>query len=97
MEPEELVCKKCGATIQLPDPGFDKYTFTESKLSQYGRRRTRAILKHAWQAHREDFPSQFRTFTEFMRWIYTPEGLDWDHKQGLLAEAENILKGSGDD
>jgi len=57
------------------------------------RRRAMAVLRHGWQDHREDFPESFRTFTEFMEWYYTPEGREWDVKQGVIIEAERIIRG----
>lgn len=92
----ETKCKKCGAIIQLPDPAFSADSYSEAKLAYWGRRQTRAILKHAWDKHREDFPPVFSTFNEFMKWAYTPEGRAWDHKQGLLSEAEDLVSGKGE-
>jgi len=83
------ICTKCGMTVEMPD-------FDETRpLYEHFRKCERAVLKHAWQYHREDFPPQFRTFTEFMKWITTPEGREWDRKQGMVAEAESIVRSKG--
>ena len=69
-------CSKCGMELELPD-------YDETKpISEYFPRWERAVLKHGWQHHREDFPSQFKSFTEFMKWLRTPEGKGWNRKQG---------------
>jgi len=85
------ICTKCGMKVEVPD-------YDETRpLYEHFRKRERAILKHAWQCHREDFPPQFKSpqfksFTQFMKWITTPEGKEWDQKQGLIAEAERIVR-----
>lgn len=80
------ICTKCGMAVEMPD-----YDDTQP-LYEFFPKCERAVLKHGWQCHREDFPHQFRTFTEFMKWITTPEGREWDRKQGLIAEAERIVR-----
>ena len=80
------ICTKCGMAIEIPE--FDD----TRPVSEYFRKCERAVLKHAWQCHREDFPPQFKSFTQFMKWRTTPEGKEWDQKQGLIAEAERIVR-----
>ena len=71
------ICSKCGMEIELPD-------FDETKpISEYFPKWERAVLKHGWQHHHEDFPPQFKSFTQFMKWLVTPEGKQWNRKQGL--------------
>ena len=73
--------------VELPD-------FDETRpFCEYWPKMDRAILKHAWQCHREDFPPQFTSLTQFLKWLRTPEGKEWDQKQGLIAEAERIVRG----
>ena len=81
------ICTKCGAEIELPD--FDETL----PFYEYWQNVYRAFFKHAWQCHREDFPPQFTSLTQFLKWLRTPEGKEWDRKQGLIAEAERIVRG----
>ena len=85
-------CRKCGREITFRDwnPDTEPMHYAE-------RRWARAVLRHGWQYHREDFPEDFRTFTEFMEWYYTPEGREWDAKQGMIIEAERIVRGESDE
>ncbi len=76
MKPKSEFCDKCGMEFELPDVDETK------PMSQYWPKYQRAILKHAWQHHREDFPPQFKSFTKFMTWLKTPEGKGWNRKQG---------------
>ena len=87
-----LRCKKCGGEITYRNwnPNTEPMYYAE-------RRWNRAVLRHGWRCHREDFPGGFRTFTEFMRWYSTPEGREWDAKQGMIIEAERILRGESDE
>jgi hypothetical protein len=86
MKVRNHICAKCGMEVELPD-------FDETRpLYEYRRKMDRAILKHAWQCHRKDFPPQFTSLSQFMRWRRTPEGREWDEKQGLIAEAERIVR-----
>ena len=76
MEIKDHICTKCGMAIGLPE--FDG----ERPVSEYFPKWERAVLKHAWKHHREDFPPQFKTFSEFMNWLPTPEGKQWNRQQG---------------
>jgi hypothetical protein len=74
--------------IEVPD-------YDETRpISEYFPKWERAVLKHGWQCHRDDFPPQLKSFTQFMKWIRTPEGKEWNHKQGLIAEAERVVRSS---
>ena len=80
-------CGKCGMEIQGPD--WD----TRYPFYTYIPKMKWAIFKHAWQYHRSDFPPQFTSLSQFLKWLRTPEGKGWDRKQGLIAEAERIVQG----
>lgn len=82
------ICAKRGMEIEIPS--FDK----RRPLYEYSRKWGRVILKHGWQYHRLDFPPQFKSFTQFMRWLSSPEGKEWDQKQGSLDEAEGMVQES---
>jgi len=70
------ICTKCGMEIELPD-------FDETRpISEYFPKWERAVLKHGWQHHPEDFPPQFKSFNQFMKWLVTPEGKQWNRQQG---------------
>ena len=70
------ICTKCGMEVELPD-------FDETKpVSEYFKKWERAILKHAWEHHHEDFPPEIKSFTQFMKWLVTPEGKQWNRQQG---------------
>ena len=70
------VCSKCNMEVEVPD-------FDETKpMSEYWPKWERAVLKHAWQQHRKDFPPQLKSFSQFMTWLKTPEGKGWNRKQG---------------
>ena len=91
-------CARCGRDIEFP--AFDDL----EPFYKYHPKYERAVLKHAWEYHREDFPPQFRTFSEFLRWIKTPEGRAWDQKRWsladkdeVMAEAERIIRGGDND
>jgi len=86
MKVADHICSKCERAVQVPD-----WDDTEP-FYKYFRRWERAVLKHGWLYHREDFPAQFTSFSQFMRWITTPEGWAWDEKQGVLIEAEEIIR-----
>jgi len=88
MKVKNHICSKCGMPIELPD--FDE----TQPFYEYVPKIDRAILKHAWQYHRDDFPPQFKSFTQFMKWVRTPEGKEWNRKQSLIAEAERIVRNS---
>ena len=76
MKLKDHICTKCGMKIKLPE-------FDETRpISEYFPKWERAVLKHAWKYHREDFPHQFKTFTQFMKWLPTPEGKLWNWQQG---------------
>jgi hypothetical protein len=82
------ICSKCGLPIEVPD-------YDETRpISEYFPKWERTILKHGWQYHREDFPPQFKSFTRFMKWVRSPEGKEWNQKQGLIADAERIVRNS---
>lgn len=83
------ICKKCG--MNIPMPHWDDF----SPLYKMFDKAKRAILKHAWECHREDFPPQCTSLTKFLRWLTTPEGKEWNETQGLLAQAESIVRGEG--
>ena len=51
-------------------------------VSEYFPKWERAVLKYGWQHHRADFPPQFKSFTQFMKWLTSPEGKQWNRKQG---------------
>jgi len=88
MKVKSHICSKCEMEVELPD-------FDETRpFYEYVPKMDRAILKHAWQYHREDFPPEFKSFTRFMKWLRTPEGKEWNQKQGLIAEAERIVRKS---
>jgi len=60
-------CDKCGMEIEVPD-------LDETRpMSAYFPKWERAVLKHAWQCHREEFPQEFKSFTQFMEWLKAPE------------------------
>lgn len=87
-------CSQCGREIEFP--AFDEL----EPFGKYAPKYNRAILKHAWAYHREDFPPEFTSLTQFMKWSTTPEGKAWDKKQfslaskdEILAEAERIIQG----
>lgn len=80
------ICAKCGMNVPMP------YVDDLEPLYKQFPRAKRAIMKHAWECHREDFPPQFTSLTRFLRWASTPEGKDWDEKQGILAQAERIVE-----
>ena len=82
----EHICSECGMAVEVPD--WDE----TQPFYKYMPRWDRAVLKHAWQHHREDFPPRFKSFSQFMRWITTPEGGAWDEKQGVIMEAEQIMR-----
>ena len=69
------ICSKCSMEVEVPD--FDD----TRPISEYFPKWERAVLKHGWQYHRDDFPPQFKSFTKFMRWLRTPEGKEWNRKQ----------------
>jgi len=69
-------CTKCGMEIELPD--FDEM----EPISEYFPKWERTVLKHAWQHHHEDLPTQFKSFTKFMVWLGTPDGKGWNRLQG---------------
>ena len=73
--------------VELPE--FDETRPVYEYLPKW----RRAIFKHAWQCHHADFPPQFTSLTQFMKWLRTPEGKEWDSKQGLVAEAERMVRG----
>lgn len=91
-------CKKCGEIIQLPElpASLEDYPYREPELTRWNRKSESAVLRHAWDKHREDIPPEFQSFPEFLKWLYTPEGRAWDGKQGLLAQAEAIISGKGE-
>ena len=71
------ICGKCGMEIEIPD-------YDETRpISEYFPKWERAVLKHGWQHHRGDFPPEFKSFTQFMKWLRTPEGKAWNRKQGF--------------
>jgi len=85
-----LTCRQCGRPIEVP-----AYDETQPFYKNF-RRYERAVLKHGWLYHRQDFPPEFKSFSRFMRWITTPEGRAWDKKQRLMIEAEEMIrKGKG--
>ena len=86
MKVKNHTCTKCGMEVELPD--FDQ----TQPLYKYWPKMNRSILKHAWQHHRDDFPPRFTSLTQFMNWLRTAEGKEWDQKQGLIAEAERIVR-----
>ena len=86
MKIKNETCDKCGMKIEVPDCDETR------PISEYLPRWERAVLKHGWDCHREDFPHQFKSFTQFMKWVRTPEGKKWNRKQGLIAEAERIVR-----
>ena len=63
-------CDKCGREIVLPD--YD----TSRPFYDYRPERERAIFKHFWQYHHEDFPPQFKSFTQFLEWLRSSQGQD---------------------
>ncbi|MBA7483034.1 hypothetical protein ES705_42160 [subsurface metagenome] len=70
------ICTKCRMEVELPD-------FDETRpVSEYFPKWERAVLKHGWQHHREDFPPQFKSFSKLMKWLITPEGKLWNRQQG---------------
>jgi len=87
MKVKNHTCTKCGMEFEIPP-----WDMT-SPFYRHVPRITKAILKHAWQYHREDFPPQVTSLTAFLKWVRTPEGREWDRKQGLLAEAGRIVRG----
>jgi len=71
------ICDRCGMEIEVPD-------FDETRpMSVYFSKWERAILKHAWQHHREEFPQNLKSLTQFMKWLRTPEGKQWNRRQGM--------------
>ena len=86
MKQKDHICTKCGMAVEVPDCDETR------PISEYSPRWERAVLKHGWRYHREDFPPQFKSFTQFMKWVKTPEGKQWNHKQGAIAEAERIVR-----
>jgi len=76
MKIKNETCDKCGMEIEVPD-----YDETQP-MSGYFPKWQRAVLKHAWQYHRVDFPPQFKSFTQFIKWLPTPEGKVWNRQQG---------------
>jgi len=74
--------------VEVPD-------YDETRpVSEYCPKWERAVLKHGWQHHRNDFPPQIKNFTQFMKWVKTPEGKEWNQRQSLVAEAERIVRNS---
>ena len=81
------ICTKCGMEVELPD-------YDETRpIYQYWPKVDRAILKHAWRQHPEDFPDEFSSFSQFFKWLRTSEGRKWDGKQALVVEAQRIVRG----
>ena len=76
MKLKDHICTKCGMAIESPE--FDD----TRPVSEYFPKCERAVLKHAWKYHREDFPPQFKSFTQFINWLTTPEGKQWNRQQG---------------
>ena len=76
MKLKDHVCTKCGAAVELPD--FDE----AQPISEYFPKWERTVLKHGWDHHRKDFPPQFKSFSQFMKWLGTPEGKLWNRQQG---------------
>ena len=77
MKIKDHICSKCGMAVEVPD--FDE---TRS-ISEYFPKWERVILKHGWDHHREDFPPQFKSFSQFMKWLRTPPGKKWNRQQGM--------------
>jgi len=76
MKPKNHICTKCRMEVEVPD-------LDETKpMSEYWPKYERALLKHGWHYHREDFPQELKSFTQFMKWLITPEGKLWNRKQG---------------
>jgi hypothetical protein len=75
------ICDKCGMEIEVPD--YDM----RQPFYDYRPELERAIFNHAWQCHREDFPPQFKSLTQFLKWLRTLEG------QALIHETERIVRG----
>ena len=76
MKIKNETCNKCGIDIETPD-------YDETRpISEYFPKWERALLKHGWQHHRSDFPPEFKSFTKFMKWSSTPDGKEWNRKQG---------------
>ncbi|MBA7691597.1 hypothetical protein ES703_100145 [subsurface metagenome] len=73
------VCSKCGTEIEFPD--YD----ISGPFYDYRPKVERAIFKHFWQHHHEDFPPQFKSLTQFLKWLRDPQG------QGLIAETREEL------
>ncbi|MBA7567358.1 hypothetical protein ES708_09069 [subsurface metagenome] len=73
------ICDKCGMEIEVPD--YD----VRQPFYDYRPKLERAIFEHAWQCHREDFPPQFKSLTQFLKWLRTPQG------QALIHETERTL------
>ncbi len=73
------VCLECGMEIELPD--FD----ISQPFYEYMPKWERALFKHSWQHHHEDFPPQFKSLTQFLKWLRTPEG------QALIHDTEREL------
>ena len=76
MKIKNETCDKCGMEIKVPE-----YDVTRP-MSEYFPKWERAVLKHGWQHHREDFPPEFKSFTQFMKWLRTREGKHWNRQQG---------------
>ncbi len=71
------ICDKCGMAIKVPD--FDE----TQPMDKYWLKWERALLKHGWQCHREEFPLEFKSFTQFLKWFRSPEGKAWNRQQGM--------------
>lgn len=87
-------CNICGRLIEFPDDDILE------PLYKYGPKVYAAALKHAWEYHRGDFPSEFTSLSQLKRWLTTPEGKEWSKKSSglantdeIMAEAERIIRG----
>jgi len=76
MKPKNHICSKCGMEVEVPDVDEKK------PMSEYWPKYERALLRHGWQHHREDFPPEFKSFSKLMKWLISPEGKQWNRKQG---------------
>jgi hypothetical protein len=85
---EEIIYRKT-TSVPRDDPFFN--SLKEIRLA--GERHDRALLKHVWDKHRDEFPPEFKTFTQFYKWLKSSESRDWRLKRALVFEAEEIVTG----
>ena len=50
------------------------------------------LVKHIWLNHREEFPSNFTTLSQFMRWLHSKESKVWREKHYLIRNVARELE-----